>query len=407
MDLSIYKCYETILKGGKMFTGMVEGYYGKPFSSLQRDILMRNLSHLDEPVYLYAPKNDPYHRIRWREKYSGSAWKDIEHAIESAAENGVRFFFGISPFGFRDDEYGLLESKIKKAVDAGAAGIAILYDDIPENADAGLARKQIEFTRKGLSDAEIPVMVCPSIYCGEFIERLNGSEYLEVLGEELPSEWDVLWTGSTVISKSLSNSDILRAKNLLGRAPVIWDNLHANDYCMRRVFFGKLDGRLSSSKGYLLNPSECFPAALHSVFRLAAAAGAGEKWPVELGPRLPGWETLSGFHDSPWTVGTEVEILLAELRDALQSGGSDKLVARLGNEIEKLNELIGAVQCIEGGFDLLPHIIDVRKILVWWLNALEKEPVGMCGRELKRQVERILPEHPFARMTFNLTDRIE
>lgn len=390
-----------------MLTGIVEGFYGKPFSVVQRGVLMHYLSYLDKPVYLYAPKNDPYHRIRWREKYPSSKWNDIESGIESAAKNGVQFFFGISPYGFEDDESGILASKIQRTVDAGVSGIAVLYDDIPENADAELARRQIEFTGRSLAGVDLPIMLCPVIYCEEFITRLNGSEYLKVWREELPPEWNILWTGSTVISKSLSTQDTARSVELLGREPVIWDNLHANDYCMRRIFLGKLDERLSGSAGYLLNPSECFSVALHSVFRLVSAAGGGEQWPVELGERLPGWETLSGFHNSPWQMSDRAETLLSEMQAALREENAQQTLAMVETEIENLNELISVMQTIEGGFDLLPYIIDVRKILAWWMNVLEKNPPEIRGRELRKQIERINPEHPLAEITFAISESIE
>lgn len=390
-----------------MPSGIVEGYYGKPYSAKQREMLLRYLSQLDESAYLYAPKNDPYHRMSWRDEYPPAEWMDIESCIKTAVEHKVQFYFAVSPWKFEDDEYDLLASKVRRAVRADAGGIAVLFDDIPEKADSTLARRQIEFTRRALAGIDVPVILCPVIYCEEFVEKLNGAEYLKVWRDELPAEWDTLWTGSSVISKSLSKQDTSRAVKLLGREPVIWDNLHANDYCMRRLFFGKLDGRLNSSGGYFLNPSECFPSALHSAFRLLSASGGGEQWPVELGRRLRGWHTLSGYHNNPWTAGAEVNELVTELRAALHSGNSESLVAKLREDTENLNELISAMQTIEGGFDLLPYIIDVRKILVWWINALEKTPVESRGRELRRQIERICPEHPLAKMTFAVSDNIE
>lgn len=51
---------------------------------------------------------------------------------------------------------------------------------------------------------------------------------------------------------------------VLKRAPVIWDNIHANDYDPRRVFLGPYDGRLPEIipyiRGVMTNPNCEFEA---------------------------------------------------------------------------------------------------------------------------------------------------
>ena len=42
-----------------------------------------------------------------------------------------------------------------------------------------------------------------------------------------------------VVSPTISYKSIQQITNILKRKPLIWDNIHANDYDRRRVFLGK------------------------------------------------------------------------------------------------------------------------------------------------------------------------
>ena len=56
-------------------------------------------------VYYYAPKDDPYHRARWREPYPRDQLKRLGELVETAHQNFVDFCFAISPGPL----HGLLE----------------------------------------------------------------------------------------------------------------------------------------------------------------------------------------------------------------------------------------------------------------------------------------------------------
>ena len=53
--------------------GVIEGFYGPPYTFDQRRDLFRFLAEADLNTYVYAPKLDPYHRDRWREPYPPSS----------------------------------------------------------------------------------------------------------------------------------------------------------------------------------------------------------------------------------------------------------------------------------------------------------------------------------------------
>lgn len=81
-----------------------------------------------------------------------------------------------------------------------------------------------------------------------------------------------LMTGSKVISKKICIKELEEVSSVLRRPPVIWDNIHANDYDPRRVFLGPYDGRspeiIPYLRGVLTNPNTEFEVnyiALHTL----------------------------------------------------------------------------------------------------------------------------------------------
>jgi protein O-GlcNAcase/histone acetyltransferase len=378
-----------------VFRGVVEGFYGKPWSSGCRDSMVSMLAALDGPAYLYAPKNDPFHRLQWRETYPDFAWDELASTMRLSADSGVAFHFGISPWAFASGDAVPLRAKAMRALDSGASGLAVLFDDIPDLADAELARRQLDLAFGALGDMRVPVMLCPSVYCIELMESLDGQSYLDAWRESVPQGWRSIWTGDQVVSRELSAASVERAAALLGSEPVLWDNLLADDYCLRRIYLAGLEGRNHAGAGYLVNPSEIEPVALHAVFRLLQAEGASPAWPETLGNRQA-WALLSRFHHMPWTDATAGE-LLVELRSSMQYGPSDELLERLSAMQSLLSDFIESLYAVEGGFGLMPYAVDVRKFLYWWGTALEKGSAAERLAELDRLAMRRLPyEHPLA-----------
>ena len=68
---------------------------------------------------------------------------------------------------------------------------------------------------------------------------------------------------------------------MFGRAPLIWDNLHANDYDRKRLFLGPYSGRpaelMPRLKGVLTNPNCEFEANyidMHTLMQWVHATGS-------------------------------------------------------------------------------------------------------------------------------------
>ncbi|MCD4706211.1 MAG: beta-N-acetylglucosaminidase domain-containing protein [Candidatus Sabulitectum sp.] len=355
-----------------MYKGIVEGYYGKPFTVQQREILLEELSPLKNPAYFYAPKDDPWHRLLWREPYPDKEWLSLRNCMGGA----TAFFFSISPWKFQDTQWKDARTKLLLAEDSGASGLSILFDDVPDRSAGRLAERQLNFAMRAFEGTDLPVILCPSVYCGELLERFaEAEEYLRVWREMIPAGWNSFWTGPAVVSEKMS--DLRLAEELLGGKPVIWDNVLATDYCIRRVYFAGLCGRVPESYSWFINPSEIFPAALHGVMELKAAAGLERKWPDALGNYSRGWELLQEFHYLPWRAGETGGEILARLSGAINGAGVDDALAWLNSVLPDMTEFVELIPLIEGGWELLPAARDLCRSLSTIKRALETDdPAG-------------------------------
>ncbi len=87
--------------------GIVEGFFGPPWSMAQRARLFAFGAARGMNTYLYAPKNDPYHRQRWRQPYPRVLWEKLLSLIGQAQKHHIDFVYGFHPgegLCFSDDE---------------------------------------------------------------------------------------------------------------------------------------------------------------------------------------------------------------------------------------------------------------------------------------------------------------
>jgi len=74
----------------------------------------------------------------------------------------------------------------------------------------------------------------------------------------------LLVVGAKVVSKKIGIIELEEVAKVFRRPPVIWDNIHANDYDPRRLFLGPFDGRSTDIipyvRGVLTNPNCEFEA---------------------------------------------------------------------------------------------------------------------------------------------------
>jgi hypothetical protein len=386
-----------------MVRGVVEGFYGRPYEGGRRSLLLRLLSQLDDPAYIYAPKNDAFHRLRWREDYPMESWRLLQNDIHQAADSGICFIFGISPWGFRDGEHPVLQRKARTAMEAGASGVAVLFDDIPQRVDPELARRQLTLVGEGLEGLGGRVFLCPSLYCNELLTRHDGEEYLAAWSENVHPEWTSMWTGREVVSRRLDRDSLDEAAGLLGGRPAIWDNFLADDYCLRRVYLSGLDQRIPVDLEYFLNPPECFPAAVYGVHSLMTATGVQHPWPGELGTLPDAWEVLAGFHHTPWSTAGVASEMIEGLSGALHRGPDAGLLAGLEETRILMYRFLDDLEGVPWGWELAPYVRDLVRMVGWWLEILMLPSRSERTSRLHHLMFRRLPfDHPLASMTAEL-----
>uniref|UniRef100_A0A674CAY6 Si:dkey-183c6.8 n=1 Tax=Salmo trutta TaxID=8032 RepID=A0A674CAY6_SALTR len=225
--------------------GVVEGFYGRPWSMEQRKVLFQWMQRWELNTYLYGPKDDLKHRLLWREVYSPEEEGQLRTLIVESEKRGLRFVYSLSPgqdivFSSSCD-LSLLKRKLRQVSKLGCQAFAILFDDI----DHSLCQAD---SQAFSSFAHAQVSVANEIY--------------RFLGE--PPVFLFCPTGSKVISRELSVEGLSEVQSVLQRPPLVWDNLHANDYDSRRLFLGPFKGRYpqlaTKLRGLLLNPNCEFEA---------------------------------------------------------------------------------------------------------------------------------------------------
>uniref|UniRef100_A0A8C5AT23 Protein O-GlcNAcase n=1 Tax=Gadus morhua TaxID=8049 RepID=A0A8C5AT23_GADMO len=271
----------------KFISGVVEGFYGRPWTMEQRKELFRRYQKWGLNTYLYAPKDDYKHRMFWRELYSVEEAEQLMTLISAAKEHNIEFIYAISPgldITFSNQkEVSTLKRKLDQVTHFGCQSFALLFDDIEHNicpADkevfSSYAHAQVSITNEIFQYLGEPqtFLFCPTEYCGTFCyPNVSQSPYLHTVGEKLLLGIEVLWTGPKVVSKDITVESIEEVSKILRRAPVIWDNIHANDYDQKRLFLGPYKGRstelIPRLKGVLTNPNCEFESNFVAIHTLA------------------------------------------------------------------------------------------------------------------------------------------
>ncbi|XP_064275156.1 protein O-GlcNAcase-like isoform X2 [Passer domesticus] len=326
----------------RFLCGVVEGFYGRPWSMDQRKLLFQWLQHRGLNCYMYAPKDELKHRLLWREPYTEHEAARMRSLIEAAQEQGVEFIFAVSAgqdmvFSSAGDRL-LLQQKLRQVAAMGCRSFALLFDDIDPcmcQADRdvfpSLAQAQASVANEVYQELGQPstFLFCPTEYCSSLCSPSpSQSCYLQTIGQELLPGIAVIWTGPKVVSQELSAELLQEVEAVLRRCPVIWDNLYANDYDCRRVFLGPYMGRapglMSRLQGLLLNPNCELQANFIPIHTL------GTWFQSELGscaqPDRAGMGDSQGAQDGSYSPQEALEVALrdwvAEInQQALQAGG--------------------------------------------------------------------------------------
>ncbi len=271
------------MKPAKTFQrrGIVEGFYGPSWSMTHRRQLFEFGAARGMNTYLYAPKDDPYHRKLWRRPYPAAHWHELLRLIGAAQRAQIDFVYAFHPgegLYFGDDRaVGILLRKARRFYDAGVRAFAVLFDDIPSRLSDprdrrafknSLARAEATWMAKIIAAQPanwnaVEWWICPSYYSEDtLLERVFGKfepYFLETLAQYLPPNLPCFWTGPSVVSKTIALSHVKRIAKKIKRPLLLWDNYPVNDLSMaNELHIGPLQGRDPRLPeyvyGYLNNP---------------------------------------------------------------------------------------------------------------------------------------------------------
>ena len=313
--------------------GLVEGFFGRPWTWAQRRDVMQRLAPHGFGFHLYAPKADAWLRRRWTEPHpddEAQAMADFAAACRAA---GVRFGVGLSPFeayrDFNSDVQEALKRKLALLDAAGVEELAILFDDMKGDVD-DLAARQVEIAHFAAEHTGAGrLLVCPVYYSDDpVLDRVFGARpdgFLEDFGRRLDPSIGVFWTGEEVCAREFSRGHLQRVGDQLRRKPTLWDNYPVNDgpRMSRRLHLRGVSGRPGNIApdiaAHAINPMlqptlSCIPAlTLAASYRLGEAYSYG-----------------AAFTEAAGIVaGAETAALLAADMPGLQDQGLDLSPERL------------------------------------------------------------------------------
>ena len=236
---------------------VVEGFYGVYYTAEERSDLIQFLGQHGFNGYIYAPKNDWYHRDRWREPYPQDIVDQLAGAVERAQGAGVAFCYAISPgltmIYSSERDFDLLTTKLHRFYILGVRDFALLLDDIPPEFHAPEDRER--YPTYGAAHADVTnrlhtwlqaldpacaLTMCPTDYHG--VAPFDA--YLHELGALLDPAVDVFYTGPDICSTTITRAQVAGFAEAVRRPPLLWDNYPVNDGPMApRMHIGPIRGR--------------------------------------------------------------------------------------------------------------------------------------------------------------------
>lgn len=278
------------------YRGMVEGFYGTPWSHEKRLNQLDFYGRQKLNNYIYGPKDDPYHSSPyWRQPYPEKEAQQIRELVERANKNRVKFVWAIHPgkdIRWTKEDYDSLVNKFEHMYELGVRAFALFFDDISgigENPE-----KQVELLNDLTRDFVLKkgdvanIIICPTDY-SEAWAKPGPNGPLAVYGRSLNPNAEVFWTGAVVCS-DLTPQTLEFIDSRIKRPALYWWNYPVTDYCKHILLQGPvygLDTTLTTEQviGIESNPMEHAEAS-----KLALYGVADYAWNISAYNPIDNWE---------------------------------------------------------------------------------------------------------------------
>ena len=294
------------------FRGVVEGFYGTPWSQEARLSQLDFYGKYKMNVYIYGPKDDPYHRDKWRVEYPEAEARRLQVLLERAKMRGVNFYWAIHPgvdIKWTNEDRDALMAKLEKMYELGVRSFAVFFDDIwGEGAKADKQAELLNYVDANFVQKKhdvAPLVLCPTIYNRAWSG--NGDSYLLTLGANLNKGIEVMWTGNSVVH-CIDKESMEWINQRIERKGYIWWNYPVSDYVRDHILLGPTYGNgldiAPLLSGFVSNPMEHAEASKISLYSIADYT-----WNMKHYDQASSWERAicAMYPDSP------------EMQDALRT----------------------------------------------------------------------------------------
>ena len=324
--------------------GVVEGFYGNPWSHTDRlrqfDFYGKNKLN----VYIYGPKDDPYHRNQWREPYPEDEAARISELAKAAAQNKVDFVWAMHPGGdiqWTEEDLNSSVQKLEWMYSLGVRAFAIFFDDI-FGAEQSKGAKQAEYMN-ALNREFVqkhpdvsPLILCPT----QYNKSWSGGSYLSDLGTTMDKDIRIMWTGATVVDM-IDKSDMDWINAQIQRDAYIWLNYPVNDFCIDHMLMGPTYGNdldiAEQLSGFVSNPMEYAEASKVSLYSIADYT-----WNMEAYDSKASWEqalqVLMPEHVEAFRVFCQHNVDLGPTGHGLRRQGESAAFQQAADEFAKAME---------------------------------------------------------------------
>ena len=235
--------------------GLVEGYYGYPYTITVKKDLMKFMMRHKMNTYMYGVKGDPYHSEHWTEAYPTSITPEqekngwltqemIKDLTKTATESKVNFVWAIHPgnsFTNSSTVISDIMGKYDKMHKLGVRQFAVFVDDVDVPQDASvhvLNANRVTELQQALeakynapgavaTDTVKPLHFVPQVYASSFVGESVRRSFFQALSKT-PKNVTIYTTGWGVWSVP-NSSDLYVVKEDLGRDVAWWWNYPCND----------------------------------------------------------------------------------------------------------------------------------------------------------------------------------
>ena len=260
-DLECVTIYDYADQGSR---GVIEGYYGVPYTADVTKDLFRFMARNKMNTYMYGAKSDPYHTRYWDEPYPTSITPEqqrigyltrdmLRDIVDEAHASKVNFIWAIHPGNAFIDEDATdvnerIMNKFQDMYDLGVRQFGVFVDDVGVPYDSttqlrgadrltelqNMIDERWNKNATNPADTVKPLQYVPQLYAYSWTTPDKAQGFFESLSGT-PDKIDIYITGANVWSVPNSR-DLEKVSQWLGRDVAWWWNYPCNDNDMTKLF---------------------------------------------------------------------------------------------------------------------------------------------------------------------------